>query len=99
MRDSLSGLKLFSEALPFILSFRRTQHRYVFADDFFSGVAVYALGPAIPSADDTVDGLAENRIIGALHDGGKLGSHFRGAQPFGHVFSRQKNHSGARFVV
>ena len=49
--------------------FGRDEDRQWFADDLLGGVAVKPLRTFVPADDDAVEGLADDGVVGGLHDG------------------------------
>src|ERR1700678_2331482 len=60
-----NNLFFFSTAL------RRNEKRDRLADGFVRGVAENPLRTLVPTGDDAVEALADNRVIGGVHYGGQ----------------------------
>src|SRR2546426_12635321 len=52
--------------------FRRVEERDRLADGFLSRIAVHSVGRRIPSHNDAVQSLGNDRVIAEIHDGGHL---------------------------
>src|SRR5262249_47775319 len=77
--DFRQNFRLFADPI------RRHQFRDRLTDHFFGRVPEYPLSGGVPTLHDSIEILADNRIVGRGDDGGKLGlksfgRHYESAQ-------------------
>ena len=66
-----AALNLQNDPPLFVFRLRRDQRATLVIDGLGFGKSEDVLGPAIPTGDAAVEGLAENGIVRVLHDGGQ----------------------------
>src|ERR1700722_5856424 len=69
MFDPLASLEPFKNGFFLGHPFRRDNERYVLPDSFLRGITKNSLRAGVPTGDDTLQSLADDSVIGGLHDG------------------------------
>ncbi len=85
MLDGLAPPDSLHDLLEFVGVVRRDEDRERQADDLLGAVTIQSLRSPVPAGDDPVEALADDGIVGRLHDGGQAQAGLRGPACLGHV--------------
>jgi hypothetical protein len=58
----------FDEEFEFVHSIGWNEHADVLPEDLLTAISIYPLRPGIPARDDSVEGLADDRILRCFDD-------------------------------
>ncbi len=72
MIDAVAARDPFEDVGDVVLAVSSASIRDVLANSFLDRVAENALSAAIPAANDAIQVLADNRVVGGLDDGGEM---------------------------
>src|SRR5690606_24347337 len=73
MLNALAAPNALQDIVLLRLPLRRNENANRLPDEFFAGIPEHALGGSVAGADDAVEILRQDGIVGGFHDSGKAG--------------------------
>ncbi len=99
MLEALAGAEFGEDLVLLVLKVCGDEAENGLADDFFGGVAEHALRAVVPGADDAVEVLADDGVVGGIDDGGEAEADFVDTFAFGDVVGDLGGSDDAALVV